>query len=114
MRAAAPVITESHLSPKRHCMFIDLPPPDPQLEISVASNGYSKGLRQTDGAQLVVRAEVAFGDFSVGTQWKNITNSTADGEAHLYLGYDTQVAGVDLSLTGGFHFLTSVDVPTDD
>lgn len=95
-------------------MFTDLPPPDPQLEISVASNGYSKGLRQTDSAQLVVRAEVAFDEVSIGAQWKNITNSTADGEAHLYLGYDTEVGGIDLSLTGGFHFLTSVDMPTDN
>jgi uncharacterized protein (TIGR02001 family) len=112
--AASTVITASHLSPKRHCMFIDLPPPDPQLEISVASNGYSKGLRQTNGAQLVVRAEVAFGDVSFGGLWKNITNSTADGEAQLYVGYDREVAGVDLSLTAGFHFLTSVDTPTDN
>lgn len=94
-------------------MFTDLPPPDPSIEISAYTRGYSKGLAQTDDAQLVVRGEVAFGSVSVGGQWKNITNSLADGEAQLNLGYETNVAGVDLSLQGGYHFLTGLDGPGD-
>ena len=38
-------------------MIFDLPPPDPTLEISVASSGYSKGLAQTDGMQVLIRPE---------------------------------------------------------
>lgn len=94
-------------------MFTDLPPPDPSIEISAYTRGYSKGLAQTDDAQLVVRGEVAFGRISVGGQWKNITNSLGDGEAQLNLGYDGEVAGIEFSLQGGYHFLTGTDGPGD-
>ncbi len=90
-------------------MFTDLPPPDPSIEISAYTRGYSKGLAQTDDAQLVVRGEVAFGRVSVGGQWKNITSPLGDGEAQLNLGYEAEVAGVELSLQGGYHFLTGTD-----
>jgi outer membrane usher protein FimD/PapC len=94
-------------------MFTDLPPPDPSIEISAYTRGYSKGLAQTDDAQLVVRGEVAFGRVSVGGQWKNTTSPLGDGEAQLNLGYETEVAGVELSLQGGYHFLTGTDGPGD-
>ncbi len=95
-------------------MFIDLPPPDPSLEISVASRGYSKGLAQTEGAQLVVRGEVAFGDLTVGGLWKNVSSPVVDGEAQLNLGYEVEVGGIKLDLRGGYHWQTGRDGPTDD
>ena len=95
-------------------MFIDLPPPDPSLEISVASRGYSKGLAQTEEAQLVVRGEVAFGDATVGVLWKNVTSSAVDGEAQLNLGYRIRTGGFDLRLSGGYHRNTGVEEPYDD
>ena len=42
------------------------PPPDPGIEIVLATKGMSKGLSQTDDAQLVVRGELAFGSFFLG------------------------------------------------
>ena len=41
-------------------------PPQPSIEIVVASRGISKGLAQTNGPQLVVRPEIAFGKLFVG------------------------------------------------
>jgi len=95
-------------------MFIDLPPPDPSLEISVASRGYSKGLAQTESAQLVVRGEVAFGNATVGLLWKNVSSPVVDGEAQFNLGYRLRTGGFDLRLTGGYHRQTGRDAPTDD
>lgn len=94
-------------------MFTDLPPPDPSIEISAYTRGYSKGLAQTEDAQIVIRPEVSFGSVSVGGLWKNITNPLGDGEAQLNLGYDAEVAGFELSLQGGYHFLTGTDGPGD-
>jgi hypothetical protein len=37
------------------------PSPDPGIEISAFSQGMSKGLRQTDGVQILVRPEVTVG-----------------------------------------------------
>ena len=95
-------------------MFIDLPPPNPELEISVASRGYSKGLAQTEGAQLVMRGGVEFGDILLEAQWKNITNSAANGEGQINVEFGTEAAGFDLSVSAGFHFLTGLEAPTDD
>ncbi len=35
--------------------MFDLPPPEPGIEIVVASRGMSKGVAQTEGPQLVVK-----------------------------------------------------------
>ena len=60
--------------------MVDLPPPDPGIEIVLASRGVSKGLVQTDGVQLLVRPEVAFGPLVIGAYAKNVTSTTSDGE----------------------------------
>jgi hypothetical protein len=95
-------------------MFIDLPPPDPSLEISVASRGYSKGLAQTEGAQLLARGEVAFGRVSLGAYWKNITSSSADGEAGVQIGVRGPVAGFDLTGSVTYKHYTGIEAPTDE
>ena len=63
-----------------------LPPADPAIEISVATRGYSKGLAQTDEAQIVIRPEVAFGPLRVGGYVKNVDSADQDGEAGALIG----------------------------
>ena len=86
--------------------MFDLPPPDPSFEISIASQGMSKGLRQTEDAQFLARGEVALGHAFVGLMWKNIDSSVANGEGQFYLGYRNRLAGFDLSATAGRHIQT--------
>lgn len=77
--------------------MFDLPPPDPTLEISVASRGISKGVAQTAGPQLVVRPELQLGPVLLGAYAKNVTSPTAEGEAGISGGYRFKLAGFDLS-----------------
>ena len=76
--------------------MIDIPPPDPGIEISLASRGYSKGLAQTDGLQIVARPELAFGPVWLGFYAKNVDSSTSEGEAGPTVGLRTSAAGFDL------------------
>jgi hypothetical protein len=77
--------------------MIDLPPPDPGIEISLASRGMSKGLSQTDGPQALIRAELAFGNFYFGASAKNVTSPTSDGEGAALIGLRTKIGGFDLA-----------------
>jgi uncharacterized protein (TIGR02001 family) len=77
--------------------MLDLPPPDPGIEIVLASRGISKGLVQTDGPQLLVRPEVRFGPLFVGAYAKNVTSSSSDGEAGASFGVRTGAGGFELS-----------------
>lgn len=77
--------------------MFDLPPPDPGIEISVASRGMSKGLSQTDGHQLVIRPELGFGPVFFGVQYRNLSSPSADGELWAMAGLRGQAAGLDLS-----------------
>lgn len=94
--------------------MLDLPPPDPALEIVIASQGMSKGLRQSDGVQLVARGEVAFGHVYAGLLAKNITSPVADGEGQAYLGFRTRTGGFELNAAIGYHHQLGVHAPTDD
>src|SRR5215207_6959203 len=77
--------------------MIDLPPPDPGIEIVAASRGYSKGLAQTDGVQLRAQPELGFGPVYVAFYAKNVTSSTSEGEAGPIVGLRTRAAGFDLA-----------------
>ena len=77
--------------------MMDIPPPDPGIEIVVASRGISKGLAQTGGIQVVARPELAFGPIWLGFYAKNVTSSTAEGEAGPSLGLRTRAGGFDLA-----------------
>jgi hypothetical protein len=83
--------------------MLDLPPPDPSLEIVIASQGMSKGLRQTEGVQVIARGEVALGHAYAGLLVKNISSPVADAEAQAYLGYRARAAGFELNGSIGFH-----------
>jgi hypothetical protein len=84
--------------------MLDLPPPDPSLEITIASQGMSKGIRQTDGVQLVVRPEIAAGPLFVGGTFKNVDSESANGEAALTLGARPRFGGFDLSVSAAAKF----------
>lgn len=94
--------------------MFDLPPPDPAIEIHVASRGYSKGLSQTDGGQLLIRGELASGPFFTQAQWKNVDNAHANGEAIFLVGVRGRLAGFDLNATAGYKRLTGLHGATDE
>jgi uncharacterized protein (TIGR02001 family) len=94
--------------------MLDLPPPDPSLEIVIASQGMSKGLRQTDGMQLVVRPEIAFGHAYAGLLAKNVTSPVTDAEGHAFVGYRTRAGAFELNASIGYHRQLGVDGPADD
>lgn len=82
--------------------MLDLPPPDPALEVVVASRGMSKGLAQTDGPQLLVRGELGFGPIYLGGYAKNVSSPTSDGEAVGMIGIRTKTRGFELSASVAF------------
>ena len=88
-------------------MMFSFPSPDPGIEISAASQGVSKGLRQTDGLQVIVRPEVAFGPLFVAASWKNVTSPTADGEAAFLAGLRGRAGGFDLSVSAAYKVNTN-------
>jgi len=94
--------------------MFELPPPDPAFEMSIATQGMSKGLRQTEDPQFLARGEVAFGHVFVGVQWKNIDSDVAAGEGHSFIGYRNRWGGFDVSATAGYHMQTSVTGHPDD
>jgi len=94
--------------------MIDLPTPDPTIEIVAATRGTTKGLAHTDGPQLLVRGEVAFGHAYVGAYGKNVTLSGDDGvEAAALLGLKFNISGFDLSASAGYKALEGIAPPVD-
>lgn len=77
--------------------MIDIPPPDPALEVIVASRGYSKGLAQTDGVQVRAQPELGFGPVYLAVYAKNVTSSTAEGEGGPIVGFRTSAGGFELA-----------------
>ena len=94
--------------------MLDIPPPDPGIEIVVASRGMSKGVAQTDGPQLVARPTVSFGPVRLGSQWKNISSDVADGEAALSVSVSPKLGKVELEFGAAYKLQTGVREPTDD
>jgi len=92
----------------------DLPPPDPGIEIVVASRGMSKGVAQTEGAQLIVKPFVELGPVQVGGQWKNVSSPVADGEAAAFVNYTPKIGAYQLTLGAAYKFQTNVKGDTDD
>ena len=93
--------------------MMDLPPPDPGLEIVIATRGYSKGVAQTDGVQGVGKFELGFGSVALTAQYKNITSPTADGEAAFGAGWKGKAAGFDLGMTASWKRLIGLDGQVD-
>ena len=93
--------------------MMDLPPPDPGLEIVFATRGYSKGVAQTDGVQGVGKFELGFGSVALTAQYKNITSPTADGEAAFGVGWKGKAAGFDLGMTASWKRLIGLEGQVD-
>jgi hypothetical protein len=93
--------------------MFDLPPIEPHIEISVASEGVSKGVRQTEGPQLVIRPELGVGPLTFGGYWKNVDSSSAEGEAGLSAALRQSLAGFDFGLSAAYKFNTSTRGPLD-
>lgn len=94
--------------------MFDLPPPDPSIEFVLASRGYSKGLAQTDGVQLLARGEVAWGALFAAAQWKNVNSPGADSEAQVQIGANGEVGGVTLEAAIGYKLLTGLPSSADE
>jgi hypothetical protein len=94
--------------------MLDLPPPDPGIEIVIASRGMSKGVAQTEGPQLVPRAYVKMGAVQVGAQWKNVSSTAAGGEGAAFINFSPKIGEFQLNFGISHKFQTGVDEPTDD
>jgi len=90
-----------------------LPPPDPGLEIVLASRGYFKGLAQTDGLHIVARADLSFNSVTLSTQYRNITSPTSDGEVALTAGWTGKAAGFDVGVAASWKRLIGLDGQVD-
>lgn len=89
-------------------MWIDLPPPVPAAEVSIATRGMSKGIAQTDGPQLLAKGYLKLGSVQFGGQWKNVTSSSADGEAAIFASTSRKLGTVRLSGGVAYKFQTGV------
>jgi hypothetical protein len=90
------------------------PPLDPGIEIHLASRGYSKGLAQTDGGQLLIRGELASGPLFVQAYWKNVDSARASGESGFLIGARTVLGGVAIRATAAYKHQTGVSGPVDE
>lgn len=71
-------------------MPFGLPPPDPAIELFVASHGMTQGLSQSEGPQIIPRAYLRFGDVQVGAFWRNIDSPVASGIGVLFGKYSVR------------------------
>ncbi len=88
-------------------------PIDPTIEIAIASQGISKGLRQTEGVQVSARAEADVGAIFGGASYKNVTSPTADGEANLFGGVRGNFGVLDLRASIAYKRNTSAALRSD-
>jgi hypothetical protein len=94
--------------------MFDPPPLDPGIEIHLASRGYSKGLAQTDGGQLLIRGELASGPVFAQAYWKNVDSARASGETGILIGMRGRHGGVELSATAAYKHSTGVHGAVDE
>lgn len=84
-----------------------LPPPVSGFEMSVASQGMSKGILQSDGAQFILRPSVKFRKVQLSGQWKNISTNSAGGEASAIAGWSGKAGKLELGASLAYKVLTS-------
>lgn len=72
-------------------------PPQPSVQLTIASSGTSKGLAQTKGPQAIGRAEVDFGSLYVASYLKNVTSTDTDAEAGETVGVKTKAEGFNVA-----------------
>ena len=88
-------------------MAIDVPPPGPAFEFTLASHGMSKGIGQTDGPQVIARGMLRFSDVQTGIQWKNVNSSSAHGEGSLFVSGSHKFGSLQLNGGIAYKILTS-------
>ena len=94
--------------------MFDLPPPDPGIEILIASRGMSKGIAQTDGPQVVPKLLLQIGPVQVGGQWKNVTSPVAEGEAAVFVNATREFGSLELTAGITYKWQTDAAANTDD
>jgi hypothetical protein len=80
--------------------MFDLPPPNPSLQVEVATTGMASGIAQTRGPQLIVSGGLDFTKFSLAAYAKNVASSTGTVkgiEAGLSINATRTVAGFQLN-----------------
>jgi hypothetical protein len=94
-------------------MPLDLPPPVPAIEFTLASHGMSKGAGQTDGPQAIAREMLRFGQAQAGVQWKNVNSSSANGEASAFVSGSFKLGSLQLNAGVAYKALTGAPPGTD-
>jgi hypothetical protein len=95
-------------------MPFDLPPPLPAFDFTLATQGMSKGISQTDGPQVIPRLSLKSGGFQAGGLWKNITSTQGAGEAQLFVGWSGKAAGFDVGAQAAHRMVTGITDRTAD
>lgn len=94
--------------------MLDIPPPDPGIEIVIATRGMTReGVAQTDGIQLIPRAFVLIGPVQAGGQWKNVNSPVAKGIAAAFANATLKLDAFQLTSGVAYKFQTGVRGPTD-
>lgn len=75
--------------------------------MSVASQGMSKGILQSKGAQFILRPSLKFRQVQLSAQWKNISTNSAGGEASAVAGWSGKAGKLELGASAGYKVLTS-------
>lgn len=75
----------------------------------------SKGISQTDGAQIVGRAELAFGKIYLGALAKNLTSPSTEGELQLSTGGRFKLGKADVAVSVAYKkWLDTTGRPDDE
>lgn len=93
-------------------MPFGLPPPDPSIELFVASHGMTQGLSQSDGPQIIPRAYLRFGEVQVGGFWRNIDSPVANGIGVLFGRLDAKRGPTQLDVMLLYRTRTGAHRPT--
>lgn len=93
--------------------MFDLPPPDPGIELVVASRGMSKGIEQADEPQVIPKLYMQVGDVQLGGQWKDVTSTTADGEGALFANASRKFGAFSVTAGAAYKFQTHAKRGTD-
>ena len=93
-------------------MPFGLPPPDPAIELFIASHGMTQGLSQSNGPQAIPRAYLRFGEVQVGGLWRNIDSPVASGIAVLFGRFSARRGPSQLDVSALYRTRTGTRRPT--
>ena len=93
---------------------MSLPPIDPAIEISIATQGMSKGLLQAEDGQVIVRPQLTIKSWTVIAQVKNIDSPATDAEAQFQLGWQGKAGTLKLTGLASYKFFIDAREPVDD